>query len=77
MGADWNAFSALKLWLQGDGSTNGATIQVVAKGAYFEYNVGLSDTSGEEISAPFTELSPRLGTRAMPMSCSTPSTSRT
>ncbi|HEX2143433.1 MAG TPA: glycosyl hydrolase [Glycomyces sp.] len=58
VGEDWNAFSALKLWLQGDGSTNGATIQVVAKGAYFEYNVGLSNTSGEEVNAPFTEFRP-------------------
>jgi mannan endo-1,4-beta-mannosidase len=58
VGADWTAFSALKLWLQGDGSTNGATIQVVALGAYFEYNVGLSDTSGQEVSAPFTAFKP-------------------
>jgi len=58
VGADWTAFSALKLWMQGDGSTNGATIQVVAKGAYFEYNVGLSNTSGQEVDAPFTEFKP-------------------
>lgn len=58
VGADWTAFSALKLWLQGDGSTNGATIQVVAKGAYFEYNVGLSNTEGLEVNAPFSEFKP-------------------
>jgi mannan endo-1,4-beta-mannosidase len=58
VGADWTAFSALNLWLQGDGSTNGATLQVVAKGAYFEYNVGLSNTSGQDIDAPFTAFKP-------------------
>jgi mannan endo-1,4-beta-mannosidase len=58
VGADWTAFSALKLWLQGDGSTNGATIQVVALGAYFEYNVGLSSASGQDVHAPFTAFRP-------------------
>ncbi|THV23523.1 alpha-mannosidase [Glycomyces paridis] len=58
VGADWNDFSALKLWVQGDGSTNGATLQVVALGAYFEYNFGLSGTEGQEITAPFSEFRP-------------------
>ena len=58
VGADWTAFSAMKLWLQGDGSTNGATIQVVAKGAYFEYNVGLSNTTGQDVNAPFADFRP-------------------
>jgi mannan endo-1,4-beta-mannosidase len=58
VGADWTAFSALKLWAQGDGSTNGATLQVVAKGAYFEYNFGLGDTSGQDVNAPFADFRP-------------------
>lgn len=56
--ADWTAFSSLALWLQGDGSGSGATLQVVAGGVYFEYNVPLSDTSGREIRAPFSEFAP-------------------
>ncbi|MGW7296380.1 carbohydrate binding domain-containing protein [Streptomyces sp. NPDC054829] len=56
--ADWTAFSSLALWLQGDGSGNGATLQVVAGGVYFEYNVPLSETSGREIKAPFSEFAP-------------------
>ncbi|MGC0334389.1 mannan endo-1,4-beta-mannosidase [Streptomyces sp. SAI-170] len=56
--ADWTAFSALVLWLQGDGSANGATLQIVSDGAYFEYNVPLSDTTGREIRAPFSEFRP-------------------
>ncbi|MDN3241691.1 glycosyl hydrolase [Glycomyces tritici] len=58
VGQDWTAFGALKLWLKGDGSTNGATIQVVSKGAYFEYNTGLSDTAGAEVNAPFADFRP-------------------
>lgn len=58
VGQDWTGFSALKLWVEGDGSTNGATLQVVALGAYFEYNFGLSDTEGREIVAPFEEFAP-------------------
>ncbi|MFG3341102.1 glycosyl hydrolase [Glycomyces sp. NPDC048151] len=58
VGADWTALGALKLWLKGDGSTNGMTIQVVSKGAYFEYNTGLSNTAGAEVVAPFSEFRP-------------------
>jgi mannan endo-1,4-beta-mannosidase len=58
IGQDWTAFSALKMWLQGDGSTNGATIQIVSKGAYFEYNTGLSNTAGAEVAAPFADFRP-------------------
>ncbi|MFE0677352.1 glycosyl hydrolase [Streptomyces sp. NPDC058867] len=56
--ADWSAFGALKLWLRGDGSGNGATLQIVADGVYFEYNTPLSDTEGKEITAPFAEFAP-------------------
>ncbi|MET9442875.1 glycosyl hydrolase [Streptomyces sp. NPDC006610] len=56
--ADWTAFSSLVLWLRGDGSSNGATLQIVSNGAYFEYNVPLSDTTGREIRAPFSEFRP-------------------
>ncbi|MGW5640134.1 glycosyl hydrolase [Streptomyces sp. NPDC003832] len=56
--ADWTAFGALKLWLRGDGSGNGATLQIVADGVYFEYNTPLSDTEGKEITAPFGEFAP-------------------
>jgi mannan endo-1,4-beta-mannosidase len=31
---------------------------VVAKGAYVEYNTGLSDTAGAEVVAPFSEFKP-------------------
>ncbi|THV42948.1 glycosyl hydrolase [Glycomyces buryatensis] len=56
--ADWTAFSTMGMWLQGDGSTNGATLQIVANGAYFEYNVPLGNTQGQQILAPFTEFAP-------------------
>lgn len=54
----WAAYSTLSLWLQGDGSGNGATIQVVADGVYFEYNVPLADTSGRDVVAPFADFRP-------------------
>jgi mannan endo-1,4-beta-mannosidase len=56
--ADWTAFSSLVLWLQGDGSANGATLQIVSRGAHFEYGIALSDTGGREIRAPFSEFRP-------------------
>ena len=56
--ADWNAFTAMALWLRGDGSANGATLQIVSQGAYFEYNVGLGDPNGKEIRAPFSDFKP-------------------
>ncbi|WP_217131221.1 glycosyl hydrolase [Streptomyces sp. AC558_RSS880] len=56
--ADWTAFSSLVLWLQGDGSANGATLQIVSNGAYFEYNIPLSDATAREIRAPFSEFKP-------------------
>ncbi|MGW0565386.1 glycosyl hydrolase [Streptomyces sp. NPDC003016] len=56
--ADWTAFSSLVLWLQGDGSANGATLQIVSGGAYFEYGIPLSDTNGREVRAPFSEFKP-------------------
>jgi mannan endo-1,4-beta-mannosidase len=58
VGADWTAFTDFKTWMQGDGSTNGATFQIVAKGAYFEYNVGLGDTTAREVVAPFADFRP-------------------
>ncbi|WP_026929126.1 glycosyl hydrolase [Glycomyces tenuis] len=57
-GPDWTAFTSLRLWMRGDGSSNGATFQIVADGAYFEYNVSLSDTAGKEVIAPFSEFRP-------------------
>ncbi|WP_026924063.1 glycosyl hydrolase [Glycomyces arizonensis] len=57
-GPDWTAFTSLRLWMRGDGSANGATFQVVADGAYFEYNVPLSGTAGQEITAPFADFAP-------------------
>ncbi|MET7280088.1 glycosyl hydrolase [Kribbella sp. NPDC005582] len=56
--ADWSVFSSLQLWLQGDGSGNGATLQLVADGVYFEYNVPLTSTAGQNIVAPFNEFKP-------------------
>ncbi|MEU3255186.1 glycosyl hydrolase [Streptomyces sp. NPDC006997] len=56
--ADWTAFSSLVLWLRGDGSGNGATLQIVSRGAYFEYDLPLSDATGREIRAPFSEFRP-------------------
>jgi mannan endo-1,4-beta-mannosidase len=56
--ADWSAFSSLVLWLRGDGSGNGATLQIVSRGAYFEYGIPLSGTVGREIRAPFSEFRP-------------------
>ncbi|MER6633190.1 carbohydrate binding domain-containing protein [Streptomyces sp. NPDC000987] len=56
--ADWSAFTSMALWLQGDGSGNGATLQIVADGVYFEYNVPLGDTGGQEIKAPFSAFAP-------------------
>jgi mannan endo-1,4-beta-mannosidase len=56
--ADWTAFSRFVVWMQGDGSTNGATFQIVAKGVYFEYNVGLGDTAAKEVTAPFADFRP-------------------
>ncbi|WP_112133641.1 glycosyl hydrolase [Glycomyces dulcitolivorans] len=58
VGADWTAFTDFKTWMQGDGSTNGATFQIVAKGAYFEYNTGLGDTTAREVVAPFADFRP-------------------
>ncbi|MEV8379223.1 glycosyl hydrolase [Kribbella sp. NPDC056861] len=56
--ANWSSFTSLRLWLQGDGSTNGATLQIVADGVYFEYGVPLSNTTGQEITAPFDQFKP-------------------
>ncbi|MET8947014.1 glycosyl hydrolase [Streptomyces sp. NPDC004542] len=56
--ADWSAFTSMALWLRGDGSGNGATLQIVADGVYFEYNVPLADTGGQEIKAPFSAFAP-------------------
>jgi mannan endo-1,4-beta-mannosidase len=58
VGQDWSSYSALKLWMQGDGSSNGVTLQVVAEGAYFEHRLALSDTSGTVIVAPFAKFAP-------------------
>ncbi|MFC8434158.1 glycosyl hydrolase [Streptomyces sp. NPDC057253] len=56
--ADWSAFTSMELWLQGDGSGNGATLQIVADGAYFEYGVPLSDTTGQRVQALFSDFRP-------------------
>jgi mannan endo-1,4-beta-mannosidase len=57
--ADWSAFTSMALWLQGDGSATSAMLQIVADGAYFEYGAApLSDTSGHEVRAPFSEFEP-------------------
>ncbi|MFF0201296.1 glycosyl hydrolase [Streptomyces sp. NPDC005017] len=56
--ADWSAFTSLSLWLKGDGSANGATLQIVADGVYFEYGAPLGDTNGKEVDAPFSEFKP-------------------
>lgn len=58
VGQDWSSYSALKLWLQGDGSSNGATLQVVADGAYFEHRLGLDKTFATVIVAPFADFAP-------------------
>ncbi|MFI7581378.1 glycosyl hydrolase [Kocuria kalidii] len=55
---DWSAYTALKLWVQGDGSSNGATLQIVADGAYFEHGFGLHETSGIEVIARFADFVP-------------------
>lgn len=56
--ADWSAFTSLALWLRGDGSENGGALQIVAGGVDFWYQVALSDTSGQEVRAPFSEFTP-------------------
>ncbi|MER5717236.1 glycosyl hydrolase [Streptomyces sp. NPDC002132] len=56
--ADWSAFTTMALWLQGDGSGNGAALQIVAGGVYFEYRVSLSDTSGKQVRVPFNAFEP-------------------
>jgi len=56
--ADWSAFTSLALWLRGDGSANGGALQIVAGGVDFWYQVPLSDTSGQEVRAPFSEFTP-------------------
>ncbi|WP_432134805.1 MULTISPECIES: hypothetical protein [unclassified Streptomyces] len=44
--------------LRGDGSGNGATLQIVADDVCFEYNVPLADTGGREVRAPFSAFAP-------------------
>ncbi|MFE3036044.1 glycosyl hydrolase [Streptomyces canus] len=56
--ADWSDFTSLALWLRGDGSANGGALQVVAGGVDFWYQVPLTDTSGQEVRAPFSEFTP-------------------
>ncbi|MFF1720515.1 glycosyl hydrolase [Streptomyces sviceus] len=56
--ADWSAFTSLALWLRGDGSGNGGALQIVVGGVDFWYQVPLSDTSGQEVRAPFSEFTP-------------------
>ncbi|WP_055525272.1 glycosyl hydrolase [Streptomyces graminilatus] len=56
--ADWSAFTSLALWLRGDGSANGGALQIVADGIDFWYQLPLSDTTGQEIRAPFTDFAP-------------------
>lgn len=56
VGQDWSSYTALELWMQGDGSSNGVTVQVVANGAYFEHRLGLQQTSGTVVTAPFADF---------------------
>ncbi len=56
--ADWSSFSSMGLWLQGDGSSNGATLQIVADGVYFEYAVPLASTAGQDVVVPFSQFEP-------------------
>lgn len=56
--ADWSAYSTAKLWLQGDGSDNGMTVQIVADGVYFEHAVSLSNTTGQYLSLDFSSFAP-------------------
>ncbi|WIG16356.1 glycosyl hydrolase [Kocuria rosea] len=58
VGQDWSAYTALRLWVQGDGSSNGATLQLVADGAHFEYPLNLDNTSGTTVVAPFSAFEP-------------------
>ncbi|MGY5765533.1 glycosyl hydrolase [Brachybacterium sp. DNPG3] len=58
VGEDWSATDRLALWLQGDGSTNGATLQVVADGIYFEHALALDDAAGGQQEALFADFAP-------------------
>ncbi|WP_104116166.1 glycosyl hydrolase [Arthrobacter sp. B1805] len=55
---DWSGFTTLDAWMLPDDSGTGATLQVVADGIYFEYNVPLSGTAPLQLSAPFSEFAP-------------------
>ncbi|MGC0239591.1 carbohydrate binding domain-containing protein [Arthrobacter sp. SD76] len=55
---DWSAFTSMAMWLQGDGTPNNATLQIVADGVYFEYTLPLSGTAGQDIEVPFGSFHP-------------------
>jgi mannan endo-1,4-beta-mannosidase len=55
---DWSGLTSLGAWLLPDGSGTGATLQVVADGVYFEYNVPLTGTAPVQVSAPFSAFAP-------------------
>lgn len=58
IGQDWSAYTAVRLWMQGDGSSNGAVLQLVADGAHFEFPLKLENTSGATVVAPFSSFVP-------------------
>lgn len=55
---DWSGFTSLNAWMLPDNSGTGATLQVVADGIYFEYNVPLTGTAPIQVSAPFSDFKP-------------------
>ncbi|WP_298582648.1 carbohydrate binding domain-containing protein [uncultured Kocuria sp.] len=56
VGQDWSSCTAVELWMQGDGSSNAVTLQIVADGAYFEHRLDLDKTSGTMVVAPFANF---------------------
>lgn len=58
VGQDWSRYTGLKLWVRGDGSSNGATLQIVADGVHFEHPLTLEERSGKIVTASFSEFGP-------------------
>jgi mannan endo-1,4-beta-mannosidase len=56
--ADWSGFSSIALWLQGDGTANNATLQIVADGVYFESSLPLDGTNGGDVIVPYSAFHP-------------------
>lgn len=63
---DWSGFTTLNAWMLPDNSGTGATLQLVADGIYFEYNVPLAGTTPLQVSAPFSEFKPASWDTAHP-----------